>query len=67
MDSVEFTHDLRSANHPFKRDRDSRRKWTYGSAYATDVKVDLAANPLGTLSTGQQAKARPMGKWSETR
>jgi hypothetical protein len=64
---AQFERDLRSANHGFKRTKDSSAKWSYGARPLPGIGLDWDYEPVGG-SEGQRSstKARPRYKLSDT-
>ncbi|KAK0718253.1 hypothetical protein B0T26DRAFT_597963, partial [Lasiosphaeria miniovina] len=66
---AQYERDLRSANRPYKRTKDSSAKWHYGKQETSGVRVDQVTGEFLSGNPGQHAKVRPVSKghhWSAT-
>ncbi|OLN95646.1 hypothetical protein CCHL11_04821 [Colletotrichum chlorophyti] len=62
---AQFERDLRSAHRDFKRDKDSRSKWSNGARPLAGCRLDYVTMEAIGGSEEQCAKTRPRGRQSE--
>lgn len=63
---AQYERDIRSANQEWKRSKDARAKWSYGStATAAGPWFACLAPEKEAEKERENFKAQPLGKWSE--